>query len=255
MDGGRCPVASGVGRGHHPAPTSTAPTDFDPQPVWDEWNAKDPDAQAADVLTADAALLARLAQLTPDEVATLRFAMGPMELDVPRYVGMRLNEHAVHTWDVAVTFDDTATIPPEEAGLIVDTLAMMAGFAGKPTGTERTLTVHTVAPERTFEIALRADGVALSPQPPVAVPDLELSGDTLGPPRLRAARPGPHSRHRRRRHRARRATKGVPGLLILARGAPPTVPRIPPSPDEGRPFPSGHVARRRPDRRSNLAAR
>lgn len=154
-------------------------TDFDPQPVWDEWNAKDPDAQAADVLTADAALLARLAQLTPDEVATLRFAMGPMELDVPRYVGMRLNEHAVHTWDVAVTFDDTATIPPEEAGLIVDTLAMMAGFAGKPTGTERTLTVHTVAPERTFEIALRADGVALSPQPPVAVPDLELSGDAL----------------------------------------------------------------------------
>ncbi len=152
---------------------------FDPAPVWDEWNAKNPDAQAADALKADAALRARFAEITPDEAATLRFAMGPMELDLPSFLGMRLNEHAVHTWDVSVTFDDAATIPPTEAELIVDTLAMMTSFAGKPTGTERTLTIRTVAPERNFVITLRADGVALSPGPPVDVPDLELSGDAL----------------------------------------------------------------------------
>ena len=153
--------------------------DVDPQAIWDEWNAKDPDAQAADAVKADAALQARFGEITPDEAATRRFAMGPMELDLPSFLGMRLNEHAVHEWDVAVTFDDAATIPPVEAAFIVDTLAMMSSFAGKPTGTERTLTIRTVAPERNFEIALRADGVALSPTPAVAVPDLELSGDEL----------------------------------------------------------------------------
>jgi uncharacterized protein (TIGR03083 family) len=153
--------------------------DLDPQPIWDEWNAKDPDAQAAGLLEADAALQTRLAALTPDEVGTLRFALGPMELDAPTFLGMRLNEHVVHTWDIAVTFDDAATIPSDEAELMVDALTMITNFAGKPTGTERTLTVTTVAPEGSFEIALRADGVALSPEPPVDVPDLELPGDAL----------------------------------------------------------------------------
>jgi uncharacterized protein (TIGR03083 family) len=153
--------------------------EFDPQPVWDEWNAKDPDAQAADALAADAALQTRLTALTPEEATTLRFAMGPMELDLLTFLGMRLNEHVVHTWDVAVTFDDAATIPPDAAELVVDNLALITNFAGKPTGTVQTLSIRTAAPDRSFEIALRADGVALSPQPPVAVPDLELSGDAL----------------------------------------------------------------------------
>jgi uncharacterized protein (TIGR03083 family) len=154
-------------------------TDLDPQPIWDEWNAKSPDAQAAGALEADAALQARLAALTPDEVASLHFALGPMELDVPTFIGMRLNEHVVHTWDVEVTFDDAATIPPDEAALMVDTLTMISNFAGKPTGTERTLSVTTAAPEGSFEITLRPDGVALTPQPPVDGPDLELPGDAL----------------------------------------------------------------------------
>ena len=152
--------------------------DLDPQLVWDDWNAKDPDAQAADALEADAELLARLAAITPDEAAAFRFAMGPMEVDLPTFLGLRLNEHAVHTWDVAVAFDDGATIPPDETELMVDTLAMISSFAGKPTGTERTISIRTVAPDRYFDIALRADGAALAAGS-VDVPDLELTGDAL----------------------------------------------------------------------------
>jgi uncharacterized protein (TIGR03083 family) len=153
--------------------------DVDMQAVWDEWNAKDPDAQAADSLRADAALQARLASITPGEAAGLRFAMGPTEIDLTAFIGLRLNEHAVHTWDIVVTFDDSATIPTAEAELIMGTLPMMAGFAGKPTGTERTLSVRTKEPERSFEIALRSDGVALSPRPTLEAPDLELPGEAL----------------------------------------------------------------------------
>lgn len=153
--------------------------DVDAQSIWDEWNAKDPDAQAADALRADAALQDRLASIKPDEAAGLRFAMGPMEMDLTTFIGLRLNEHAVHSWDVAVTFDDSATIPPAGADLVIDTLVMIAGFAGKPTGAVRTLSVRTRDPVRTFEIELRSDGVALSPRPATEAPDLELSGDAL----------------------------------------------------------------------------
>src|ERR1019366_977144 len=153
--------------------------DVDMQAVWDEWNAKDPDAQAADSMRADAALQARLASITPGEAAGLRFRMGPTDMDLTTFIGLRLNEHAVHTWDIEVTFDDSAAIPSAEAELVIGTLAMMAGFAGKPTGTQRTLSVRTKEPERSFEIALRSDGVALSPRPTPETPDLELPGEAL----------------------------------------------------------------------------
>jgi uncharacterized protein (TIGR03083 family) len=153
--------------------------EVDPQPIWDEWNAKDPDAQAADALLADAALQLRLAELTAADAATLRFAMGPMELDLVTYLGLRLNEHALHTWDVAVTFDPAATVPADEAALVVDTLGMMARFAGKPTGADRDITLRTTAPARQFQIGLRPDGVALSPHDAADEPDLELPADAL----------------------------------------------------------------------------
>jgi uncharacterized protein (TIGR03083 family) len=153
--------------------------DVDMQAVWDEWNAKDPDAQAADALEADAALADRLARLTPDEQDQLRFAMGPMELDLTTFLGLRISEHTLHTWDIAVTFDDTATVPPDAAALIVETLSMMASFAGKPTGADRIFTVRTVEPTRHVEIALRPDGVALAFSEPVEQPDLEVPADAL----------------------------------------------------------------------------
>jgi uncharacterized protein (TIGR03083 family) len=151
----------------------------DMQAIWDEWNAKDPDAQAADSLRADDQLQHRLYALTAEDQDRMRFPMGPMELDLLTFLTLRLNEHSLHTWDVAVTFDARATLPDDEAALIVDTLPMMTRFAGKPTGADRDLSIRTVAPDRTFALALRPDGVTLSPSDPVDEPDLELPADAL----------------------------------------------------------------------------
>lgn len=153
--------------------------DVDPQSIWDEWNAKDPDTQAADALEADAALQLRLTQLTDEDAATQRFAMGPMELDLVTFLGLRLNEHALHKWDVDVAFDPAATVPADEAALVVDTLSMMAGFAGKPTGAQRDITLRTTGPVRQFQIGLRPDGIALAPLDAVDEPDLELTTDAV----------------------------------------------------------------------------
>ncbi|HEX3980219.1 MAG TPA: maleylpyruvate isomerase N-terminal domain-containing protein, partial [Acidimicrobiales bacterium] len=110
--------------------------DLDMPAIWDEWNAKSPDLQAADALRADRELIERLNSLSPED-RTRRFALGPMDLDLTSFLGLRITEHILHTWDVAVTLDETATVTADAAGVVVDRLGMIAGFSGKPTGTER----------------------------------------------------------------------------------------------------------------------
>jgi Mycothiol maleylpyruvate isomerase N-terminal domain len=70
------------------------------QSVWDEWNAKPPEDQAAEALAADATLLNSLESSTDGQRRDFLFAVGPMQLDFDGFVGLRLSEHVVHTWDV-----------------------------------------------------------------------------------------------------------------------------------------------------------
>ncbi len=171
-------VLSHLGSGAENARRRFDGEEIDMQTVWDEWNAKSPDRQAADALEADRAFLARLGSLTPEDRAR-RLKVGPMDLDLVSALRLRLNEHVQHTWDVAVTFDPTATISPDAAELLIDSLGMMAGFVGRPTGGERTVSVGTLAPTRRFELVLRPDAVALSPSPADGKPDLELPAEAL----------------------------------------------------------------------------
>jgi uncharacterized protein (TIGR03083 family) len=153
--------------------------EVDAQAIWDEWNAKTPEAQAADALLADRELLERLASLSTEDEERLKFPMGPMELDLATFLGLRVNEHVVHTWDVAVAVDPLATIPEDAAELVVDNLSMIGRFAGKPTGSERTISVRTTAPTRSFVIELRPDSVALSADGETDSPDLEIPAEAF----------------------------------------------------------------------------
>jgi uncharacterized protein (TIGR03083 family) len=79
-------------------------------PIWDRWNAKIPRDQAADGLRADQAVLERFESLGPDELGRLRLQMFGMDLDATGLARMRLSEHAIHTWDVAVALDAEAKL-------------------------------------------------------------------------------------------------------------------------------------------------
>jgi uncharacterized protein (TIGR03083 family) len=152
--------------------------------VWDVWNAKTPDAQAADALVVDRALLERMESLDDAERARVQLAFGPITLDFAGGVGARLNEHALHTWDVEVVLDPNATVPVASAGCVVDNLAMIVRFTGKSTGTERDIEVHTVDPERDFTLSLGTDAITLEPSEAAAIPnrvsaDLELPAEAL----------------------------------------------------------------------------
>lgn len=137
------------------------PEDF-AQAVWDEWDAKDPRAQVDDALVADAAVLARLEAVSEDDRRAFSFALGPMRLDFEGFVGLRLNEHAFHTWDVEVVRDPAAVIPAPIAGPVVDNLDMAVRFSARPHGEPATVRVRTVDPERNFTVELDAEQVTLA---------------------------------------------------------------------------------------------
>jgi uncharacterized protein (TIGR03083 family) len=138
-------------------------TEVTPQPIWDEWNAKDPDAQAADLLVADRQLVDRLNSLSDEERDRFAFVMGPMDLDLAGFLRLRLNEHAVHTWDVAVGFDPEATLAPDAVPLVLDAVSMLAGFSGRPSESPQEFRIRTVGPDRRFTVSSTPDGVTLAP--------------------------------------------------------------------------------------------
>jgi uncharacterized protein (TIGR03083 family) len=149
------------------------------QAVWDEWNAKDPGAQAADALVADAALLERADALDDGQRQAFRFVMGPFDLDFDGFVGLRLNEHALHTWDVEVVVDPGAVIPDPATLVLIDNLEMIARFSGRPTGTEHVVQVRTSAPTREFVVTLGPDSLELAPAGRPGSPDLQLPSESF----------------------------------------------------------------------------
>ena len=105
--------------------------------------------------------------------------MGPVTLGFAQFVGMRLNEHAFHTWDIEVAADAAATIPVPVAALVVDNLELIARFTAKPTGDTATVSVATTDPVRGFTVDLAPDGVALTSGAAAASPDVELPAEAF----------------------------------------------------------------------------
>lgn len=149
------------------------------QSVWDEWNANAPGQQAADALVADRAFLDRLEGLTADERERFTFQLGPMTFDADGIVGLRLGEHALHVWDIAVALDPTAVVEAPSTACVIDGLEMTARFSSKPTGAERSVAVVTTEPRRGFVITLGAGAVTLEPSEPSEQPDLVLPAESF----------------------------------------------------------------------------
>ncbi|MCU1455682.1 MAG: hypothetical protein JWN46_3828 [Acidimicrobiales bacterium] len=150
--------------------------------VWDAWNAKSPDDQATDALTADRAAVEQIEALTEDEQQRVAMPMGPTTLGFPQLLQLRLAEHVLHTWDIAVTLDPADTVPAAAAGPLLDLLPMIAGWAGKPTGSTMDVHVRTSEPTRDLLVTLGAQGVTIADDPgreETAAPDLELPAEAF----------------------------------------------------------------------------
>ena len=148
-------------------------------PIWQAWNDRSPQAQATDALAADGSLVERFESLDADERARLRLPLFGMDLDVTGLTRLRLREHAVHSWDIAVARDPAATVAADAVSLLVDSIGDLAARTGKPDGKDLTALVVTTGPDRSFMLAV-GESVTLEPAGPAGPADPAASADPAG---------------------------------------------------------------------------
>ena len=135
------------------------------EPIWDVWNAMSPEEQQQSALIADAAFLEHVDSIPADRLESLQMTLFGTPADAARLLSMRLNEHAIHTWDIVVMSDPAATLPEDAVAQMVDGLGPLAARSGKTDGTPLEVTMITTDPERTFRLSV-ADAVSLAPADP-----------------------------------------------------------------------------------------
>jgi uncharacterized protein (TIGR03083 family) len=141
--------------------------------VWARWNAMSPREMADSLVDADRALVEAFEALDDDQLHSARVDLGflPEPIDIAGFAGMRLGEHALHTWDVTAAFDHDSEVADDATALLIDRLpvliAIVSGFMPRETrpAEAATITVSTTAPERTFALEL-GDVAALRPVEP-----------------------------------------------------------------------------------------
>lgn len=133
------------------------------QAIWAAWDARKPAEQVAESIAANEAYLARVEQLSQADRDRFTVQLFDSATDMARLTTIRLGEHAVHSWDVAVALDPAAQIAPDAVAVIVEQmLGEVAARAGKPEAEPRTLVVETSDPARTF-ILTTGPAVTLAP--------------------------------------------------------------------------------------------
>jgi hypothetical protein len=86
------------------------------------------------------------------------------ELDASGYVAMRLFEHAVHTWDIAVMSDPAAGVLPEATELLVGRVPDRIGrsaHGAKPAAAPVRLEVTTAEPAEHFALSIEPEAVTI----------------------------------------------------------------------------------------------
>jgi uncharacterized protein (TIGR03083 family) len=130
--------------------------------IWDVWNAMDPNEQAKSSLIADSAFLQRLDAVPADQLDALQMTLFGTPADATRLLGLRLSEHAIHTWDVVVMREPSAEVAADAVARMIDHLEAVAARSGTSAGGPLEVEITTTAPERAFRLSV-AEKVALGP--------------------------------------------------------------------------------------------
>jgi uncharacterized protein (TIGR03083 family) len=151
-------------------------------PVWDRWNAKSPDNQAADSLAIGERQVSTLEGLSDEQLAGMKMEFFGMQLDAVGIIRLRLGEHALHTWDIAVLTDPQASVSADAAALLVDNVpAFLAPRLGKPLDSPFSVRITTTDPARDY-LLTSGDSVTMTDWPgdsDAAVPQVRMPAEAL----------------------------------------------------------------------------
>jgi len=146
--------------------------------IWDRWNAKPPTEQVSDSVAANESLVARIEEIPTDDRGAFAVEMFGGTRDLDGLAAMRLSEHAVHTWDIAVALDPDATVSPEAVELLADALPATASRAAKTVTGATPVVVATHDPARTYRVTFQPD-VSVHLVDGVAAADLTLPAEAF----------------------------------------------------------------------------
>jgi uncharacterized protein (TIGR03083 family) len=147
-------------------------------PIWDRWNNLPPGQQVAGSVTANERFLSQLEELSDEQRSGFGLSMLGADQDLVGLTALRLGEHAVHTWDVAVALDPAAVVAADAVELLLDTLPATAALAGTPAASAREIVVETSAPERRWLLTTGPD-VVLMPYTGIDSAVLHLPAEAL----------------------------------------------------------------------------
>lgn len=119
-------------------------------PIWDRWNALAPLAQVRGSVAANEALVTQIESTSLEQRDHFSLSLFGMDVDFAGLLSLRLGEHALHTWDIAVARQPTATIPASASGLLVDQLGSIVARAGQPAPGMPAVHIHTTGSDRHF---------------------------------------------------------------------------------------------------------
>ena len=141
--------------------------------IWDTWNNRAPQAQAADALTWDEEYVSRLERLTDAELDSISFEFIGRRLDAAGVVRLRLGEHAMHVWDVAVSIDPAATVSADAVPLVLEHVRELFRFIAKPEGDSFRVRLRTTDPDGDYLLDV-GESVTLSDWAPGVEADGEV---------------------------------------------------------------------------------
>ncbi len=139
---------------------------------------------------------ATLEALTDEQLAVARMDFFGMQLDAVGIVRLRLGEHVLHTWDLAVMADPAATVQANAVELLIDNVPQfLAPRLGKPLPEPFAVRITTTGPDRDY-LLTSGDSVTMEDWPGEAAGDVAARDDAgrgAAAAVLRAARPGAHA--------------------------------------------------------------
>jgi uncharacterized protein (TIGR03083 family) len=120
------------------------------RPLWDKWDNRPAPLQVTESVRVNEEFVSRIENLPESERTGFKVSFFGRDVDLSDFLSMRLGEHALHTWDIAVALDLSAVVAPDAVDLLIDTLPGTVAHAGQPADQARTLAIETVDPIRRF---------------------------------------------------------------------------------------------------------
>jgi uncharacterized protein (TIGR03083 family) len=155
-----------------------SPTAEESAQVWATWDSWTEEQQAVESIAADRAYVAALEAADDGTVDGLTREFPGMSLDAAQTLGLRVAEHAMHGWDIAVALDEDAALPEVAVPAVLGVLPLTLRWAAQPHDGELRVRISTTDPDGDYLLEIVHGETRLTPvdgdQPVAAARDGEL---------------------------------------------------------------------------------